>query len=339
MKAITFHAPGGPDVLQLADAPDPIAAPGEVLVRVHATAVNRADLMQRAGHYPPPPGASAIIGLECAGEVVHVPAGTHTDLAIGDRVMCLLSGGGYAELAAVPVGQAMRVPDTVDWCQAAAIPEVFLTAWVALVTLGQCVPGDVALVHSIASGVGTAAAQLCAALGLRCIGTSRSADRAQAGALWGAEGIVVGDDGFAGAVREMTDGHGADIVVDLVGARYLADNIACLARLGRIVLTGLVGGRKGEADLGALLALQGRLIGTTLRGRTPEEKADIVAAFAPWALPRFADGRLTPVIHQVLPLTDAAEAHRVVGSDQAVGKVVLTMFPHTGTDTASGPAC
>ena len=339
MKAILFEAPGGPEVLHLADAPEPVPGPGEVLVRVHATAVNRADLMQRAGHYPPPPGASSILGLECAGEVVDIPAHTVTDLVPGDRVMCLLGGGGYAELVAVPVGQAMRVPANLDWCQAAAIPEVFLTAWVALVTLGNGAPGEVALVHSIASGVGTAAAQICAALGMRCIGTSRSPDRANAGAAWGAEGVVVGTDGFSGAVRAMTDGHGADVIVDLVGAKYLADNIACLARLGRIILTGLVGGRKAEADLGALLALQGRLIGTTLRGRTTEEKAGIVAAFADWALPRFADGRLVPVIHEVLPLTDAAEAHRMVGADRAVGKVVLTMFPHTGPDTASAPAC
>ena len=327
MKAIVISGPGGPDVLQLAEVPDPSAAPGEVLVRVHATAVNRADLMQRAGHYPPPPGASEILGLECAGEVVAIGAGTDTDLKYGDQVMCLLSGGGYAEQVAVPVGQVMRVPDNLDWSEAAAIPEVFLTAWVALVTLGQAVPGDIALVHSIASGVGTAAAQLCAALGVRCIGTSRRASRAEVGATWGAEPVTVGDSGFAGAVRDMTDGHGADIIVDLVGAKYLAQNVACLARTGRLILTGLVGGRTGELDLGALLSLQGRIIGTTLRGRTATEKADIVAAFSQWALPRFAHGTLSPVIHEVLPLADAADAHRIVGSDEAVGKVVLLVHP------------
>jgi NADPH:quinone reductase-like Zn-dependent oxidoreductase len=194
---------------------------------------------------------------------------------------------------------------------------------VALVTLGHARPGDVALVHSIASGVGTAAAQLCAALDVRCIGTSRSAARAEAGAPWGAEGIAVGADGFAPAVRAMTAGHGADIVVDLVGAKYLAQNVACLARKGRIILTGLVGGRSAELDLGALLALQGRVIGTTLRGRTADEKADIVDVFSQWALPRFTSGILAPVIHEVLPLGDAAEAHRILGADEAVGKVVL----------------
>lgn len=327
MKAIVIREPGGPDVLHVADVPAPSPDRGEVLVRVHATAVNRADLMQRAGHYPPPPGARDILGLECAGEVVGIGPGTETHLAPGDRVMCLLSGGGYAEQVAVPVGQVMRVPGDLDWCEAAAIPEVFLTAWVALVTLGDGAAGDTALVHSIASGVGTAAAQVCAALGIRCIGTSRTAARAEAGARWGAEGLAVGDSGFAHAVRRMTDDHGADIIVDLVGAKYLEDNVACLARTGRIILTGLVGGRKGELDLGALLALQGRIIGTTLRGRTAAEKAEIVGAFSEWALPRFAHGTLTPVIHEVLPLASAAEAHRIVGDDVAVGKVVLQVHP------------
>jgi len=323
MKAITFSEPGGPEVLRLATVPDPTPVAGEVLVRVHATAVNRADLMQRAGYYPPPPGASEILGLECAGEVVSIASGTDTSLAVGDRVMCLLSGGGYAELAAVPVGQAMRVPDALSWDEAGAIPEVFLTAWVALVTLGEARPGDVALVHAIASGVGTAAAQLCEALDVRCLGTSRNAGRSDAGAPWGAQGITVGADGFATAVRAMTSNHGADIIVDLVGAKYLSENVACLARKGRIILTGLVGGRSGELDLGALLAGQGRVIGTTLRGRTIDEKAEIVGAFSAWALPRFAAGTLRPVIHTVLPLADAAEAHRILQADDAVGKVVL----------------
>jgi putative PIG3 family NAD(P)H quinone oxidoreductase len=325
MRAITIEHPGGPEVLRMGDVPDIVADPGEVLVQVHATAVNRADLMQRAGRYPPPPGASEILGLECAGEIIDVPSGTDTDFVVGDRVMCLLSGGGYAERAAVPVGQIMRIPDGLSWTDAAAIPEVVLTAWVALVTLGDCRPGEVALVHSIASGVGTAAAQMCAALGVRCIGTSRDAQRALAGAHWGAEGVQVADAGFADAVQQMTDGHGADLIVDLVGAKYLTDNVKCLARTGRIILTGLVGGRTGELDLGALLALQGRIIGTTLRGRTVAEKAAIVSAFAEWALPRFTHGALVPVVHDVLPISRAADAHRIVGENAAIGKVVLTL--------------
>lgn len=323
MRAITFDEPGGPEVLRLGDVPDPVAAPGQVLVRVRATAVNRADLMQRAGHYPPPAGASDILGLECAGEVAQVPAGTATDLMPGDRVMCLLAGGGYAELAAVPVGQVMRVPASLTLGEAAAVPEAFLTAWLVLVRLGGVRTGDVALVHSIASGVGTAAAQICAALGVRCIGTSRDAARADAGVPWGAEGLVVPDALFAERVMAMTDGHGADVVADLVGARYLAENVRALATFGRIVLTGLVGGRTAELDLGALLGRQGRIIGSTLRARDEADKAAIVAGFAEWALPRFAHGALRPVIHATMPLGEAAAAHRLLATDAAVGKVVL----------------
>lgn len=323
MDAITVESPGGPEMLALGFAPDPRPAGDEALVRVHATAVNRADLMQRAGVYPPPPGASPILGLECAGEVVQVPADGGGGFRVGDRVMCLLNGGGYAELVAVPTAQMMPVPANLTWVEAAAIPEVFLTAWLAISMLGRAEPGDTVLVHAIASGVGTAAAQICAALGLRCIGTSRSAARAAVGTRWGADAVVVGADGFSDAVRDATDGHGADIVVDLVGARYLDENIQSLARGGRIVLTGLVGGRRAELDLGALLPLQATIIGSTLRGRTPEEKADVVRSFAEWGLPRLAHGTLAPVIHAVLPLAEAADAHRIVGGDEAVGKVVL----------------
>lgn len=323
MRAITFTEPGAPDVLGISEVPDAAPATGEVLLRVRGTAVNRADLMQRRGLYPPPPGASDVLGLEAVGEVATIPPGTETDLAPGDRVMCLVGGGGYAEYVAVPACNCIPLPAGMSWEQAAAIPEVFITAFQGLVRLGRLGAGDVALVHSIASGVGTAAAQICRAVGARCIGTSRSRERAGAGAPWGAGALTVGDAGFAGAVREMTDGHGADVILDLVGAKYLAGNVACLARGGRIVLTGLVGGRTAELDMGALLPLQATIVASTLRGRTTEEKAEIMADFAAWALPLFAAGTLEPVVHAVLPLERAADAHRIVEADQAVGKVVL----------------
>ncbi len=322
MQAVLVVAPEA-EGLQLAEVPDASPAPGEVLIRVHATAVNRADIMQRRGLYPPPAGTSEILGLEAAGEVVQVPPGTSTELSVGDRVICLVGGGAYAELLAVAASNCIPIPDSMSWADAAAIPEVFITAFQALVRLGRLTHGDVALVHSIASGVGTAAAQIAYVLGARCIGTSRTPERAVAGGAWGAQALVVDGPGFGARVRDMTDGHGADVVLDLVGAKYLADNVACLARGGRIVLTGLVGGRRAELDMGTLLAAQGMIIGSTLRGRSTEEKAMIMAEFAAWAMPLFAAGTLTPVVDSVIPLRDAAQAHAHVEANRAVGKVVL----------------
>lgn len=323
MRAITFDTPGGPDVLRLAGVPDPVAGPGEVLVRVAATAVNRADTLQRMGFYPPPPGASDILGLECSGVVEALGAGVD-GWSVGDRVCALLAGGGYAELVAVPAGQLLRVPTGMSLTDAAAIPEVFLTAHDSLFTRARLRSGETVLIHGGAGGVGTAAIQLAHRAQCRTLVTAGSPERVERCVELGADaGIDYRSEDFVARTRALTNDHGADVIVDVMGASYLERNLAAIADDGRIVVVGLQGGIRAEIDLNALMRKRGAVIGTVLRARPKEQKAEIVAAAAREVMPGFEDGSLRPVVDRVLDLADAAEAHRVMEAGGAFGKIVL----------------
>ncbi len=320
MKAILFDHPGDPDVLYYGDAPDPVPGPDELLVRVHATALNRADVLQRRGGYAPPPGASPILGLELAGEVV-TPAGAWHG---GDRVMTVVTGGGYAELAAVPVGMAMRVPESLSWEQAAAIPEAFLTAYLNLFTLGRLQAGETALIHAGASGVGTAAIQLAHAAGARVVTTAGSDEKLAYCRNLGADVTInYKREAFAERVLEATDQHGADVVLDFVGAPYWDNNLTAMAVGGRLMLIGFLGGSAGNLNLGLLMTKSLTVASTTLR-RTPlPQKIALTQAFVDFALPRFERGELKPIVDTVYPLRDASAAHQYMESNRNIGKIIL----------------
>jgi putative PIG3 family NAD(P)H quinone oxidoreductase len=323
MRAVTLPSYGDASVLTLADVPEPVAGRGEVVVDVVATAVNRADLLQRQGHYSPPPGASPYPGLECSGRISALGEGV-SGWSVGDEVCALLSGGGYAEQVAVPAGQLLPVPSGVTLQEAAALPEVCCTVWSNVFVLAGLQPGEVLLVHGGTSGIGTMAVQLAARHGARVLCTVGSPEKARRAQELGAErAIRYRDEDFVEVVRELTDG--ADVVLDNLGASYLPRNVKALRTGGRLVVIGLQGGTKGELDLGALLTKRASVHATSLRARPAEEKAAIVAAVRAQVWPAIESGEVRPVVDRVLPLAEVAAAHRVLEESGHVGKVVLSV--------------
>jgi putative PIG3 family NAD(P)H quinone oxidoreductase len=332
MKAISVHGDRSAPQLVWGDVPDLTIAPDEVLVDIYATAVNRADLSQARGAYPPPPGASDILGLEMAGVIREVGAEV-SGWQTGDRVCALLPGGGYAEQAAVPAEMLLRLPDDWTFAQGAAVPEVWYTAYVNLFVEGSLQPGETALLHAGASGVGTAAIQLCVAYGARPLVTVGSADKQAACRELGAELAHNRHEGsFREPVLAATDGAGVDVVLDPVGAAYLADNIAVLARYGRLIHIGLLSGSKAELDLGQVMGKRLRLVGSTLRSRPPAEKIAITRRFERDVWPKLVSGELRPIIDASFPVAEAQAAHAFVQANANTGKVILTVRPETDQD-------
>ena len=323
MRAVVCEGTGGVEVMGIGEAPDPVAGDGEVVIEVVATAVNRADLLQRQGVYPPPPGASHVLGLECSGRIATVGSGV-TRWQVGDEVVALLSGGGYAERVSVQAGQVLPVPAGVDLRTAAALPEVSATVWSNVFMLAGLQPGEILLVHGGSSGIGTMAIQLAVALGARVAVTAGSAPKLERCRELGA-GILVNyrESDFVDEVRSATDGHGADVVLDNMGAAYLSRNIDVLATNGRLVVIGMQGGVKGELNLATLLGKRGAVLATALRARPQAEKAAIVAAVEEHVWPLVADSVVRPVVHEVFALADVREAHRCVEESAHVGKVLL----------------
>jgi putative PIG3 family NAD(P)H quinone oxidoreductase len=325
MRAIVITEPGGPQVLQIQDVPDPTAGPGEVLVRVAAAGVNRADLLQRMGHYPPPPGTPEYPGLEVSGTIEALGDGVD-GWSTGDQVGALLSGGGYAELVTVPAGQLLPVPAGVSLVEAAALPEVACTVWANVFMTAQLQPGEVLLVHGGSSGIGTMAIQLAKAAGARVAVTAGTAEKLERCRELGAEVLVnYKEQDFVEVVREATGGHGADVVLDTIGAKYLARNIDVLAPSGRQVTIGLQGGSRAELDLGLMMRKRIAVIAASLRARPAAEKATIVAAVREHVWPLVADGAVRPIVHTTMPLAEAGAAHELLEASTHVGKVLLTV--------------
>ncbi len=323
MKAIQITEPGGPDVLDWTDVPEPVPGAGEVLIEVAASAVNRADLLQRAGFYPPPAGASDILGLECSGRIAALGDGV-TGWDLGDEVCALLAGGGYAERVVVPAGQVLPVPKGVDLVSAAGLPEAVCTVWSNVFMGAGLQPRETLLVHGGAGGIGTTAIQLAKALGARVVATAGSPEKVARCRDLGADAAInYRTEDFVERLSEITAGHGADVILDNMGAAYLGRNLDALAVNGRLVVIGLQGGVRGELDLGQLMGKRAAILATGLRARPVAEKAAIVASVREHVWPLTESGTLTVVADQRFPMAEAAAAHRLVESSGHVGKVLL----------------
>ncbi len=323
MRAVVITEPGVPGVMEWREVPDPDPAPDEVVIDVAAAGVNRADLAQREGHYPPPPGSPPYPGLEVSGRIRSV-GDQVTGWRPGDAVCALLGGGGYAEQVAVPQGQVLPVPDAVPVEAAAALPEVACTVWVNIFDLARLTAGETLLVHGGASGIGTHAIQLAKALGVRVLCTAGSvAKLARCRELGADVAINYHTEDFVAAVMDATSGAGADVILDIMGASYLARNVAALAVNGRLSIVGIQSGTRAEFDIGALLAKRGSIHATGLRVRPPHEKAAIVAGVREHIWPLVSAGKVVPVVDRELPMTQAAEAHRVMDASEHVGKILL----------------
>lgn len=322
MRAVVITEFGEPDVLRLDTVPDPQPGAREVAVRVRASGVNRADVLQRRGLYPPPPGASEVPGLEFAGVVEEVGAAA-SRWRPGDRVMGIVAGGGYAERVVVDERVAVAIPAGMDMTSAGAIPEVYMTAYDAVFRQAGLKRGETLLVHAVGSGVGTAALQLARRAGAHTIGTSRTVSKLERAAVMGLGRGLPGGDAWDKTVRDATGGRGADVILDLVGAPYLARNQAAIAVGGRHVVVGVPGGSRAELDLRSLMARRARIFGTVLRARSMEEKAGLAREFTESVLPGFDDGALEPAIDRVFPAAQAADAHRHMEANRNFGKLVL----------------
>jgi len=323
MRAVTAPTPGGVDALQVVDRPVPEPAPGEVLVRVTAAGVNRADLLQRQGFYDPPPDATDVLGLEVSGDIVSVGSGV-TDLQPGEHVCALLSGGGYAEYVAVPAGQVAIAPGGVSLTDAGGLMEVAATVWSNVFMMGKLQHGETLLVHGGGSGIGTMAIQLGKAFGARVVATVGSAEKAEFCRALGADVVINYKEQEFAAVMKDADLR-ADVILDIIGAKYLAANVSVLNTAGRLVIIGMQGGVKAELNLGALLTKRAAVMATSLRARPSAEKSAIVSAMVAQVWPLLADGTVRPITHATYPLEDVRAAHQELEDSTHTGKVLLTL--------------